>query len=176
MRHFLAVTATVVLCSCLLSAADKALDGVWWSQMSPAFKLGWVSGYAKAMDLAGTLQMASCAAEMPMYQKQFPDVNAKEILQKMCLSNTTFDYDGIAMGQFVDGMDTFFKDYRNRQLEVGWAIQYVRDEIKGKPARELESEVAMWRRCSAATQTGNTEQISKACTPDDASSDAAPKK
>lgn len=177
MRHFLAVTATLMLCSCALSAADKPLDGIWWSQMSPAFKLGWVSGYAKAMDLAGTLQMAACAAEMPMYQKQFPDVDAKEILQKMCLSNEAFDYDGITMGQFVEGIDTFFKDYRNKQLEVGWAIQYVRDEIKGKPAQELEAEVATWRRCSAAMQTGNTDQISKACTPDDASrSDASPKK
>lgn len=177
MRHFLAVTATLMLCSCALSAADKSLDGVWWSQMSPAFKLGWVSGYAKAMDLAGTLQMGNCLAEMPMYQKQFPDVDGKEILQKMCLSNKAFDYDGITMGQFVEGMDAFFKDYRNKQVEVGWAIQYVRDEIKGKTAQELDAEVAMWRRCSAATQTGNTDQISKACTPDDASrSDAAPKK
>ena len=46
----------------------------------------------------------------------------------MCLSNTEFDYDAIAFGQFVDGMDVFFKDYRNKQLEVGWAIQYVRDQ------------------------------------------------
>lgn len=177
MRRFFAVTATLMLCSCALAAADKPLDGIWWLQMSPAFKLGWVSGYAKAMDLAGTLQMTTCAAEMPMYQKQFPDVGAKEILQKMCLSNKTFDYDGITMGQFVDGMDTVFKDYRNKQLEVGWAIQYVRDEIKGKPAQELEAEVVIWRRCSAAMQTGNPDQISRACTPDDAlQSDAAPKK
>lgn len=177
MRHFLAVTASLILCSCALSAADKPLDGIWWSQMSPAFKLGWVGGYAKAMDLAGTLQMAACAAEMPMYQKQFPDVDAKEILQRMCLSNKAFDYDGITMGQFVEGMDAFFKDYRNRQLEVGWAIQYVRDEIKGKPTQELEAEAATSRRCSAAMQTGNADQISKACTPDDASrSDASPKK
>jgi hypothetical protein len=166
MRRFLAVTATLILCSCALSAADKPLDGIWWSQMSPAFKLGWVSGYAKAMDLAGSLQIATCAAELPMYQKQFPNLDAKDIMQRMCLSNTTFDYDGITMGQFVEGMDTFFKDYRNRQLEVAWAIQYVRDEIKGKPAQELEAEIVTWRRCTAAMATGNTDQIAKACSAD----------
>jgi hypothetical protein len=74
LERFLAFTATLLLCLCALSAADKPLDGVWWSQMSPAFKLGWVSGYAKAMDLAGSLQMATCAAELPMYQKQFPNL------------------------------------------------------------------------------------------------------
>jgi hypothetical protein len=172
MKRFPAVTAVLVLCSCFLSAADKpSLDGFWWAQMSPDYKLGWVSGYAQAMDLAGMLQTATCAAELPMYKKEFPNLDTKDILQKMCLSNTEFDYDGITMGQFVEGMDTFFKDYRNKQLEVGSAIQYVRDEIKGKPAQELDAEVTAWRRCSAATKTGDTAHITKACTPD-----ATPKK
>jgi len=77
------------------------------------------------------------------------------------------------MGQLVDGMDAFYKDYRNRQLEVGWAIQYARDSIKGKPAQELDAEIALWRRCSAADKSHpmprNSEDaagISKACTPD----------
>src|SRR6266478_2616219 len=153
MNRFLAVAAALVLCSCVLSAADKpSLDGFWWAQMPPDYKLGWVSGYAKAMDLAGMLQVSTCAATMPLYHDKFPDVPAKELFQKMCLSSTEFDYDGIAMGQFVDGMDTFYKDYRNKQLEVGQAIQYVRDSIKGKPAQELDSEVTVWRRCSAATK------------------------
>jgi len=136
--------------------------------MTPGFKLGWVTGYAKAMDLAGTIQMSTCASNMPLYKEKYPNVDPKEILQKMCLSSTEYDYDGISMGQFVDGMDVFYKDYRNRQLEVGWAIQYVRDEIKGKPAQELNAEVALWRRCSAAYKTGETDKISKACAPDEA--------
>jgi hypothetical protein len=134
--------------------------------MSPTFKLGWVSGYAQAMDLAGTLQMGTCASNMPMYKKEFPNTDAKEIFRKMCLNNTGFDYDGITMGQFVEGMDAFFKDYRNKQLEASWAIEYVRDEIKGKSAQELDAEVATWRRCSAAYKTGDSNQIEKACTPD----------
>jgi hypothetical protein len=77
------------------------------------------------------------------------------------------------MGQFVDGMDAFYTDYGNKQLDVGWAIEYVRDKIKGKPAKELEAKVAMWRRCSAANQTGDADQIKKACTPEDLT---APKK
>jgi len=70
-------------------------------------------------------------------------------------------------------MDTFFKDYRNKQLEVGNAIQYARDEIKGKSAKELEAQVTVWRRCAAADQSHpmprsseDAAQISKACTPD----------
>jgi hypothetical protein len=157
-----------------LFAGDKIdLNGYWWTSMTPSFKLGWVSGYAKAMDSAGVIQMSTCASNLPLYKEKFPNLDPKDIFLRMCANNTEFDYDGIPMGQFVDGMDTFYRDYRNKQLEVGWAIQYVRDEIKGKPALELDAEVAMWRRCSAAIQTGDTDQITKACTPNNS---AAPNK
>jgi hypothetical protein len=144
---------------------QQQLSGYWWAGMNPSFKLGWVSGYAKAMDSAGTIQMVMCAGNMPMYQKQFPDVDPKVIMQKMCLSDTQFDYDGITMGQFVDGIDAFYGDFRNKQLEIGWAIEYVRDQVKGKPAVELDAEVNLWRRCTAAYQTGDKDKTAKACTP-----------
>jgi hypothetical protein len=155
-------------------AADKTdLDGYWWDKLDSSFKLGWVSGYAKAMDLAGIIQMSTCASNMPMYVKEFPNTDPKVILQKMCLSDNQFDYDSVSMGQFVDGMNAFYKDYRNKQLEVGSAIQYARDQIKGKPAQELDAEVTLWRRCSAADKSHpmprsneDAAQISKACMPE----------
>lgn len=142
------------------------LNGYWWAGMNPSFKLGWVSGYAKAMDLAGSLQMETCAANLPMYQKEYPSTDPKVLLQRLCLSDTQFDYDGIAMGQFVDGIDAFYRDFRNKQLEIGWAIEYVRDEIKGKPAAELDAEAGLWRRCASAMEGGDKDKIAKACTPD----------
>jgi hypothetical protein len=102
------------------------------------------------MDLAGTVQESTCASNLPLYAKEFPNTDPKVILEKMCLNDAQFDYDGIAMGQFIDGIDAFYNDYRNKQLEVGWAIQYARDSIKGKPTQDLDAEVALWRRCSAA--------------------------
>ena len=141
-------------------------NGYWWANTNPSFKLGWVSGYAKAMDYAGSIQMSTCAANMPMYAKEFPNTDPKVIMQKLCLSDTEFDYDGIAMGQFVDGMDAFYRDFRNKQLEVGWAIQYLRDQVKGKPAAELDTEVSLWRRCASAMQTGDKDKIATACSPD----------
>jgi hypothetical protein len=145
---------------------QQQINGYWWDGMNPSFKLGWVSGYAKAMDLAGSSQIATCAANLPMYQKRFPNTEPQVLMQKLCLSDTQFDYDGIAMGQFVDGMDVFYRDFRNKQLEIGWAIQYVRDQVKGKAASELDAEVNLWRRCTAAYQTGDKDKIAKACTPD----------
>jgi hypothetical protein len=172
MKYLLVFVAAVALIAPNApSAAD--MDGYWWEKLDGSFKLGWVSGYAKAMDLAGTIQMSTCASNLPLYVKEFPNTDPKVILQKICLSDTQFDYDSISMGQFVSGMDAFYKDYRNKQLEVSWAIQYARDAIKGKPAQELDAEVALWRRCSAADKSHpmprsseDAAQISKACTPD----------
>jgi hypothetical protein len=175
MKGFLLFAALValVLPDATLAANITDMDGYWWEKFDASFKLGWVSGYAKAMDLAGSIQMTTCASNMPMYVKEFSGVDPKVILQKMCLSDTQFDYDSIPMGQLVDGMNAFYKDYRNKQLEVGWAIQYARDAIKGKPAQELDVEVTLWRRCSAADKSHpmprsseDAAQISKACTPD----------
>lgn len=144
---------------------NEQFNGYWWKSVTPQFKLGWVSGYAMAMDSAGGTAIASCVAELPMYEKQWPNLEAKVILQKMCLSQKQFDYDGVSMGQFVDGINAFYDDYRNTQLDVGWAIQYVRDAVKGKSAKELDAELSAWRSCSAASQSGDKEAISKTCAP-----------
>lgn len=55
------VVALVALTSNVASAAPD-LDGFWWQKLDSSFKLGWVSGYAKAMDLAGTIQMGTCTS------------------------------------------------------------------------------------------------------------------
>lgn len=167
MKPLLALLAVIVLCPAALSNSDQLqMNGTWWNNSNPSFRLGWVSGYAKAMDLAGSLQIATCAANMPLYRDKWPNLDPQALMQRLCLSDKSFDYDGITMGQFVSGVDNFYRDYRNQQVEVGWAIEYARDEIKGKPASELEAEVRLWRRCSAASQTEDKDQIAQACKPD----------
>lgn len=165
--------AVFLVSACNLLAADQSMDGYWWGKWDASFKLGWVSGYVKAMDLAGTIQMARCASEVPMYAKEYPSVDPKVIMQKMCLSDAQFDYENITMEQFVAGIDAFYRDSRNKELEVGYAIEYVRDSINGKPAQDLDAEVALWRRCTAADKRHPTprssedaEIVSKACAVD----------
>jgi len=41
-----------------------------------------------------------------------------------------------------------------------------RDQVRGKSAQEMESKLVSWRRCAAASQTGDMEQIKKACLTD----------
>jgi len=172
MRTRITIVAVLLVSACNLLAADQSMDGYWWEKLDASFKLGWVSGYAKAMDQAGIMQTARCASDLPMYAKEYPGVDPKVVFQKLCLSDTS-DYDGITMGQFVAGIDAFYKDYRNKQLEVGYAIQYARDSIKGKSTQDLDAQVTVWRRCTAADKSHplprspeDVDIISKACAVD----------
>lgn len=164
MKKLLTLTAVVVFFATALPAQSQ-MDGNWWTHMTPGFKLGWVTGYAKAMDQAFSLNLGTCLSNLPLYKEKWPTLDANAVAKMMCFGNNEFDYDGIAMGQFVDGIDTFYSGYRNRQLDVTFAIEYVRDTIKGKSAQDLETEVTLWRKCTAATQTNDRQQIKEACYP-----------
>lgn len=172
----LAVAALVfVLSPRALPQAPPTFDGYWWMSMTPDFKLGWVTGYATAMDSAATSKMGACMATIPLYKEKYPNVDPNELVRKLCLGDVSLDFDGISMGQLVNGIDAFYNDYRNKQLDVNWAIQYARDSIKGKAAQELDAEVTLWRRCSAADKShpmprsdSDAAIISKACTPEPA--------
>lgn len=41
------------------------------------------------------------------------------------------------MGQVADGVDEFYKDFRNKLIGVVFALDYVRDQLKGKSPDEL---------------------------------------
>lgn len=124
-------------------------DGSTWLEWSPAIRLGYVRGYMEGMGFAGTLSMGACLGTINYLDSTKV---SGEKWKDMCLNDKTFDYDGISMGQFVDGTDAFYRDYSRRNLEVGFAFQYVRDRIRGKSQTDLDAEVAGWKNISTDHQ------------------------
>jgi hypothetical protein len=153
------VYVILILATLAYGGEKQARNAYWWSASSPSFKLGYVYGYASAMDQAAIIEMGRCAGFVDMVKDKYPGQN---VFQKLCTTDA-FDFDGIAMGQFVDGVDVFYKDFRNKQLEVDFALQYVRDEIKGKSAKDLDAELTAWRACSAAVAIGDGKKINDSC-------------
>ncbi len=43
----------------------------------------------------------------------------------------------VTVGQIVEGLDEFYKDWRNTRIRIRDAIEYVLMEAKGKDGREL---------------------------------------
>jgi|HubBroStandDraft_4_1064222.scaffolds.fasta_scaffold396248_2 hypothetical protein len=125
-----------------LSAQSSNPDGNAWAAWTPTFKLGFVSGYLQATDTAGAVSMAACMGALNYLD--FTKVSG-ERWKDMCLNDKSYDYSGIAMGQFLDGTDAFYRDYRHKNLEVAFAFQYVRDQMRGKSQKDLDAEVASWQ-------------------------------
>lgn len=138
-----------------------ARDGYWWAGNNQSFKQGYVWGYVSATDDAYGKDLAHCLVLVDMMKDKYP---GQDLYEKMCLEpGKGSDFDGITMGQFVDGVDEFYKDFRNEQLDVSWALQYARDQIRGKSAKELETELTSWRVCQLAHSTGDSKKILDAC-------------
>ena len=55
------------------------------------------------------------------------------------------NYSGLRAGQLVDGVDEFYKDFRNKNILVDVAMRYVKDELRGKTDKELQDELATFR-------------------------------
>lgn len=129
---------------------DQSQNGYWWVGFSSDYKLGFASGYAMAMVNAYDRTSVKCLADKNggTLPEKYP---GKEAL-KTCFESPTvtpFDFTGIRFGQLAEGVDVFYKDFRNKGMDIDLALSYVRDELKGKPAKELEDELTQWRRQSS---------------------------
>src|SRR4051812_17514719 len=95
----------LIALSVMTYAAEKTVnDGYWWSSSDRSFKLGYVTGYVAGMGEAGIKALAQCASLTTMLKDKYPDQN---LFQKLCEDQDNFD--GITMGQFVDGVEEFYK-------------------------------------------------------------------
>lgn len=59
-----------------------------------------------------------------------------------------FDFYRIAYGQLVEGMDTFYGDFRNKRILFNYGVLYVRDEIRGVSKKELDDRIQGMRQAT----------------------------
>jgi hypothetical protein len=125
-------------------------NGYWWVNQSETYKVALVNGFAMAMTTAADRVTFMCLAEKN--GGVIPEKYPGEDVLRACAQTPTatlFSFGGIRFGQLVEGMDEFYKDFRNKGVYVTAAMFYVRDEIKGKSAKELEGELNLIRHGTA---------------------------
>jgi hypothetical protein len=126
-------------------------NGFWWVNQSETFKLGFVKGYASAMSNAADDIGFRCIAAKN--GGVIPEKVPTDAVLTECMGSPTvehFSFGDIRFGQLEEGMDDFYKDFRNKGVYVTAAMFYVRDELKGKSAKELEDELNVYRHGVAA--------------------------
>jgi hypothetical protein len=50
------------------------------------------------------------------------------------------------LSTLAEGFDEFYKDFRNKGLDIKLAMRFVKEQLHGKPSKELEDELTEWRR------------------------------
>jgi hypothetical protein len=134
----------ILLLSPLLWGRNAAgvADGSDWKQYSQSYKIGWIDGFVTAMSDAQINTAGLCAFQLNLR------VDSAE--GKACTAEAQgFNFEMIKYGQFLDGMDAFYKDFRNMEYPINWAMTIVRDQINGRPAEDIEKELVAWRQCRA---------------------------
>ena len=129
---------------------EQTHNGYWWVDKSLDFKLGFATGYVVAMVNATDSAAFRCLAAQNggTLPKKYPGDEALKACQKEAEAVFVY-FGGIPMGQLVDGVDEFYKDFRNKNLQIELAMLYVRDALKGKPDKELQDELSGWRQTTS---------------------------
>jgi hypothetical protein len=126
------------------TARPNPHNGFWWVGQSQEFKLGFSTGYGIAMNTVQDRAILMC------WEKK-GDTKDPKVLREILTacsqeqSAKLFDFNNLTVGQLAEGTDEFYKDFRNKNIEIPTAMLYVRDELKGKPAKELEDKLNLFR-------------------------------
>lgn len=137
-----ALAIVLILLPASLWARNEAgvADGSDWKQYSQTYKIGWIDGFVSAMSNAQGRTAGLCAFQLDL------KTDSKEF--KACVSEAQeFNFEMIKFGQYLDGMDAFYKDFRNTEYPITWAMKIVRDQIRGRSAEDIEKELTAWRQC-----------------------------
>lgn len=104
-------------------------DGNWWTTQTLAFKVPYVLGMFDAIDLG--YSWSSSGFSNPVERVCF------ESTAKTFVEQRRRYLVGVTAGQVVDGLDDFYKDYRNRAIAAGTALELVLRSIAGEDISDL---------------------------------------
>lgn len=130
MRRVL-VAALLVIGSSTSVCQDKTRrDGNWWVDQTPVARVNYVIGFFDGVPLGRDFSWWGCSQE-----------DKTKCLETLAPSYTKFEAKflaGITGGQLSDGLDVFYKDYRNRRIRIRNAVWLVLNGIAGTPQGDVD--------------------------------------
>lgn len=131
---------TLLLVTLPLHAQSSHRDGNWWLEQPRTVKTSYLIGFFDGTGL-GT---------------QFSYWNV--IKDSDCFTKTTESFDffshkflkGVTNEQLADGLDAFYKDYRNRKILIHSGVWLTLNAIAGTPQSDLDKMVENFRKSASA--------------------------
>ena len=148
MRLVLLVISFLLLVTAAVSHAQSERDGKDWLERNDSWKYAYMTGVLDGVTTGSDFTMPTLSKGSIVLYKE----------DKACLekAQTTFDYNtsrfffGLSLKDFVEGMDTFYKDPANRPIPVNkavrvWALQRKNIPEAAEILRQLREEWAQAR-------------------------------
>jgi hypothetical protein len=132
MRARLVLTVTLVVCSVALGSDQNHHDGTWWSRQSAGFRLYYVLGFMDGMDLGNAFSVPDKSVSA---NRKAPDsvTDARRTYRERIEQYVAH----VTVGQVSDGLDTFYRDSRNRSVLLRDAFEIVLRSIKGEDVEKM---------------------------------------
>ena len=118
------------------ASAQDAHDGNLWRTLSRELKVSYVQGLLDGMVLGVMLARESLPRTDACQEKYIPSYQ----------NAFKREIEGVSPAQIADGVDTLFKDYRNRSLLITDAIYVTLKAIGGTPPEDVEKLLQSVRR------------------------------
>lgn len=121
-------------------------NGEWWRSLDETARVFYVAGF-----------MAARASDVVVFPVLICQLESKEHEAVMSCARRHTDFlsskplgrlgtSGMSVGQVMDGVGSFYDDYRNRRIDVNAAVNAVAMSISGTPASEVSDFVERLRR------------------------------
>jgi hypothetical protein len=134
----------IIIAVPVLSSADdnrNRKDGYWWREYDGPTRAAYVVGFYAGMELGYSFS----------YWKFVTTENIKtdQCMSKMADSYNEYHlryFKSVTTGQLVDGLDSFYADYRNRRILIVNAVYLVVNAVAGTPQEVMDAATEDLRR------------------------------
>jgi len=167
MRKILMKIVILVLMSFFLTvsspyAKDGFDDGNDWNSWERGMKIGYIQGFVSAsffimVENAGPVEFMKVEKYRYGEPKAFNIIEEKmKKMERYCIPDESTKR--MTFGQIIDGLDSFYKDFNNRNITIGTAIYIIKKQIKGDSDEEIETIVSFYRRHSLVWQPSSMDK------------------
>jgi hypothetical protein len=121
-----------------IASADEKHNGNWWVSQNPTARLFYLEGFVD-----GASQVFTAFAIHARAKEEAAPKACKEYIGD--LEDTAKEggayFNGVSYGQLLDGLNSFYADYRNRLIRIPVGISLVVQSIRGEDEATLSQDV-----------------------------------
>lgn len=131
--------AVLLLVPAFSTAQDTRRDGNWWNQESNEHKVYFMAGFFDGMDLGNNFSYWGMS-------EKGKDGGCDDQAVRSYNDQSRKFFPNVTNVQLVEGLDTFYKDYRNRSIRIKNAVWLVVNGIAGTPQDKLDKMIENYRK------------------------------